>query len=160
MMICLQRHHFVRLFLHCNTHLPFFNHTDNCLERDLDVLGLDDHCTEEFSDVEDSFHVFLVYVGGMLVVELYDSDWEDLAEYFFIFDGAHEEVVYVVVLEFDKVINLGVVWAVFCKFHAEEALSDFVEAGLTVGCDLTYYLICRICLLCLEIIDYCDSIGS
>ena len=160
MMICLQRHYFVRLFLYRNAHLPFFHHADNCLERDLDVLGLDDHCTEELPDVEDSFHVFLVYVGGMLVVELYDTNWLDLTDYFFILDRAHEEVIYVVVLKFDKVINLGIVWAVFCKFHAEEALSYFIEACLAVSSDFTYYLICCICLLRLEIIDYGDSIGS
>ena len=160
MMICLQRHYFVRLFLYCNAHLPFFNHPDNCLERDLDVLSLDDHGTKEFTDVEDSFHVFLVYVGGMLVVELYDTDWLDLTDYFFILDRAHEEVIYVVVLKLDKVINLGIVWAVFCEFHAEEALSYFIEACLAVSSDFTYYLICRICLLSLEIIDYCDSICS
>ena len=96
----------------------------------------------------------------MLVVELYDTNWLDLADYFFILDGAHEEVIYVVVLKFDKVINLGVIWTVFCEFHAEEALSNFIKACLTVSSDFTNYLICCICLLRLEIIDYCDSIGS
>ena len=96
----------------------------------------------------------------MLVVELYDTNWLDLADYFFIFDRAHEEVIYVVVLKFDKVINLGVVWTVFCELHTEEALCYFVEACLAVSSDFTNYLICCICLLRLEIIDYCDSIGS
>ena len=88
-----------------------FNHADTGLKSDLHVFTLDCHGSNQFSNMEHSWQVFLRYVRCYPVVELAHANWQNRSNDLLILDRGEDHIFDV--LYFKEIVDFRVEWMPF-----------------------------------------------